>query len=390
MARDKREKPEAGSEHDGPPVSGESNGERNRGPAKMTGPAQDGPDLPVSPGTPPQGKARSELARHLSDPHLGPRWQIARYKADHPDPFCKDIFFGAREPAEDTPPIDEKEIAFKTKVEQTLSTLKAIYRPQATEDEQQGVGGLRQFLTYSGPRSGPVQDERRIRFDESYERLFSLTVLGLATAGNHLATADAALDTLRADILRREAGPIKNTYMRKLGRPALVAATALVGLYLLYDKSPGFYASVCETGKADFHRLVCASVDGDRFRALFPSEAYRYRNIFLLLAGCMMGTWASFAARKVTLLFSDLAELEQDQLAPKMRLVFTGVLTFIFALVFMTNLVHIEIGGFSTKGLIHDGVVALLIGTFFGLLEQALPAAVMDRARGFVETINTK
>ena len=104
----------------------------------------------------------------------------------------------------------------------------------------------------------------------------------------------------------------------------------------------------------------------------------------------MMGTWASFAARKVTLTFDDLAELEQDRLSPAMRLIFTGVLTFIFALTFLTGMVQIEIGGFRTSDLMRDGVVAMLAGAFFGLLEQSLPAAIMERARTFSDSIGTR
>lgn len=335
---------------------------------------------------------RSDTAKHLSDIHLGPRWQIARFKFDHPDPFCKDIYFGARKVTD--PKIaqaDKREIEFKNKVEQTIGTLKAIYRPPEP-DNPEDDGFWRRTWKSVRPPQAPQNDQwyaaRATRFNEAYDRLYSLTVLGLATDVD-LAIADAALNSLRADVVRREAGPIKNAYMRKLGRPALAAGIFLIFLFLLYDKSPGFFATICDS-KLWITGLACDPVEGTQYRALFPNEIYEYRMILLLLAGCMMGTWASFAARKVTLVFSDLAELEQDALAPRMRLVFTGVLTFIFSLVFLTEILPVRIEGFSVKRLLNDGTFALLIGAFFGLLEQALPAAVMDRTRGFVETVNAK
>ena len=272
-----------------------------------------------------------------------------------------------------------------------MSTLKAIYRPPDAENAADEGILRRTWKRIRPPRAAHSEQwlaARCDRFKEAYERVFSLTVLGLATEGN-LDTAHDALNSLRAEVLRREMGPIKNAYMRNLGRPALAAGIVLLLLFLLYDKSPGFFAALCG-GEAGLPRLACDPVEGKEFRALFPNEVYEYRAIFLLLAGCMMGTWASFAARKVKLAFSDLAELEQDALAPRMRLLFTGVLTFIFALVFLTGLVQVEIGGFSTERLAGDGLVAILMGTFFGLLEQALPAAVMERARGFVETVTAK
>jgi hypothetical protein len=59
-------------------------------------------------------------------------------------------------------------------------------------------------------------------------------------------------------------------------------------------------------------------------------------------------------------------------------------------LVFLTNMVQVSIGEFSTASLQTDGLAAFLVGAFFGLLEQSLPTAVMERARGFVEAVNAK
>lgn len=136
--------------------------------------------------------------------------------------------------------------------------------------------------------------------------------------------------------------------------------------------------------------MPCFAADDGMITALFPSELYELRNLFVLMAGCMMGTWASFGARKIVLTFDDLAELEQDNLSPVMRLIFTGALTLILALVFLTGIVQVEIGDFETKSLASNGLIAFLIGAFFGLLEQSLPAAVMERARGFLDSASAK
>jgi hypothetical protein len=53
-------------------------------------------------------------------------------------------------------------------------------------------------------------------------------------------------------------------------------------------------------------------------------------------------------------------------------------------------MVQVEIGDFRTAELDSNGLVALLAGAFFGLLEQSLPAAIMDRARSFSDSIGTR
>jgi hypothetical protein len=334
--------------------------------------------------------------------YLSARWQIAKFKEKDPDPFAKDIYFGARKIEKDPvtgvlpPAVDAGEIEFKNRVEHTLSVLKAIYRPVEHAAARKTLGGLIERLASPvDRRSKAWREEREARFNEAFERLFSLTVLGLGTDDadgttvGKLGIASGALESLRADVLRREAGPIKNSYMKKLGYPALFAGVVFLLLFLLYEKSPGFFAAVCGA-RSWYPSFFCPATGAESFGALFPSEIYQFRHLFVLMAGCMMGTWASFAARKVTLTFDDLAELEQDRLSPPMRLTFTGTLTFIFALTFLTGMVQIEIGGFRTADLASNGLVALLAGAFFGLLEQSLPTAIMERARNFSDSIGTK
>jgi hypothetical protein len=342
------------------------------------------------------------FAAQLSSEYKSKRWQIAKYKAADPDPFAKDIYFGARKVEKDPETgvlpasVDAGEIDFKNRVEHTLSVLKAIYRPVEHVAPRKGIGGwLERLAAPVQKRSKAWLDERTTRFNEAFERLFSLTALGLGTddadgtSTARLTVASGALESLRADVLRREAGGIKNDYMKKLGYPALVAAVVFVGLFLLYEKSPNFFATVCRP-REWYSSLLCLPPGRGGFAVLFPSEVYHYRHLFVLLAGCMMGTWASFAARKVMLTFDDLAELEQDRLSPVMRLTFTAVLTLIFALTFLTGMVQVEIGEFRTAELAGNGLVALLAGAFFGLLEQSLPAAILDRARTFSDSIGTR
>lgn len=98
----------------------------------------------------------------------------------------------------------------------------------------------------------------------------------------------------------------------------------------------------------------------------------------------MAGGWASFASRKVTLTFADLVALEEDRIEPQLRLVFTGTLTVILALVFTTGVADVEVGSFRASALLGSGTVALLLGVFAGLAEKALPSTVMSRATSVI------
>lgn len=366
----------------------------------------------------------------ISDVHRGMRWQVAKCNVKDPDEFAKDIYFGvlnsAPEPpadagsGESTPPeafppkdgdpdgdgedaqrasatIDPDEIAFKNRVEQTMSTLKAIYRSVEPREVRSGLSGIADRLhNLSHVRTEAQKAQRSARFNEAYDRLFGIAVLGLGTQDTQealrrkVSIASGALDGLRADVRAREAAWIKNGYMKKLGIPALMAGLLFALLFLVYEKSPGFFTSGCNAGETLKWLLPDNCTPQEGGIALFPNELYYLRHLFLLMAGCMMGTWASFAARNVVLTFDDLAELEQDSLSPVMRLTFTGVLTLIFALIFVTGMIQVEVGGFKTAELTRDGTVAFLAGAFFGLLEQRLPAAIMDKAKGFMDAASGK
>jgi hypothetical protein len=272
-----------------------------------------------------------------SDITKGEYWEIGRYHVPGTSVLEKDIWFGVIKAG-----APKEQHNLKARIERTLSSLRSIY---AVDDTTK-----------------PQAARNLANFDTAFEKLLSLTAAGLGTLQADPAVADAALDALQSEVVDREAGRMKNAYMIRLGIPALLAATAFAAMYFVYQYVPP--------------------------RGRWPAEIYNYRHVFLVLSGCMMGTWASFAARKVVLGFLDLAVLEQDRLDPKLRLIFTGVLTIFLTLVIVTGMVDIVIGGFHASRLVGSGTVALLMGALAGLTEQTLPAALLDRARSFVQAVN--
>jgi len=184
--------------------------------------------------------------------------------------------------------------------------------------------------------------------DEDSFNYYFKSILSLAQAGlvGEYAAPDVAmraLKELKNEITAREAGKVKNQYMKTLGIKAIIFGLPLIILGLVTR----FY----------FKELLFA-------------------NFFFLWTGCFVGVWLSFGVRKTELKFEDLNILEKDRLDPSIRLLFTGFLTTIIGLLFSTGAVSVEFGKISTDLFASDLQVALLIGLICGFSEKALPSKI--------------
>lgn len=194
--------------------------------------------------------------------------------------------------------------------------------------------------------------------DSYIRKLFGIARLGLE--GPFPKPAKLALNELRNEFVVREAGRIKNTYVRTLGTASVTVAVPLIFAYVLIVKAA-------------------------------PSWAwwYDHRMFLVAAAGAAIGTWLSFAVRRVKLAFADLAILEEDLLDPLVRVIFVVGLTTVACLLFWTGVMNIEIGSLKTNAAAfgRSGSIALLIGVFCGLSERALATAISGRAAAFVKGI---
>ncbi|MGA2206981.1 MAG: hypothetical protein ABSG10_09650 [Terracidiphilus sp.] len=188
-------------------------------------------------------------------------------------------------------------------------------------------------------------DERNFR--EYFNHLVSLAQAGLVGQTANPELADRALEGLKQDITAREAGRIKNGYMKKLGYCALIGVAALV---------------------VAWGGLAWCSV------GLWPQELVKFE------IGTMLGVWLSFGTRKPVLKFEDLHILEEDRLEPVVRLVFTGVLAGTVALLFFLHVVDVTLGALSTDQIAGNGWAALLFGILSGVGEKALATNVSHQA----------
>lgn len=187
------------------------------------------------------------------------------------------------------------------------------------------------------------------RFNRYFPSLLALAQLGLVGKEAQVKLALQALESLRNTLLEQEGGRVKNEYMRKLGVSALIfgAVPLLLGL------------------------------------TLYPT--YKYVSVTLLVwGGCMAGCWLSFGLRKVVLEVEDLHRLEDDRVEPNLRLIFTGLLSLVILLMFLTGFSEVTVGFFSTSELLSDRYVAVLIGVICGIGEKALSKRVTNGAATFL------
>ena len=110
------------------------------------------------------------------------------------------------------------------------------------------------------------------------------------------------------------------------------------------------------------------------------SDKYLIRNFSLAACSACVGTWVSFALRKPSLAFPDLANVDDDMLRPAARVAFVICLTLFLALFLEANFVHLDFNSIKIK--VGDvALVALAFGAVCGLAERALGGIVSSDAQ---------
>jgi hypothetical protein len=195
---------------------------------------------------------------------------------------------------------------------------------------------------------------REQKFKEYYNKLASIALTALGQ--DQVRLGRLALSGLQSEVVAREAGHVKNAYIRRLGAYAFLLGVPTVAFYFLCRHSE--------------HWTIL----------------YRFREFISMLAGSLLGAWLSFSIRRVTLSFWDLSSLEEDLLDPGIRLLFVGGLTTAVGLLLSTKAVVISIGLFNTNFL-NVGTFAVLIGILCGVGEKGLSTTIARRASDFVSSI---
>ena len=217
-------------------------------------------------------------------------------------------------------------------------------------------------LTSLFPRTGSRNSRISVneaKFTEYYEKIAGIAIAGIGQDQTLLGVM--ALESLKAEVVAREGGRIKNAYVAKLGLWAIGFSGLFAIGYLLARF--GSFGSISNSG-------ILGSWVGVK------------KNFFALFAGSAIGTWLSFSIRKTEIKFSELAVIENDQLNPALRLAFVAGLTLVVGLFFLTGFASIKIGAFTTDMTV-SGSYALLIGLFCGIGEQGLSTTVGTKTTDF-------
>ena len=258
-----------------------------------------------------------------------------------------------------TIPADKQQ--FKVQLDQALLVVKTVLTdgsgerapPRADAPWLDRLAAWATNLALPPPRVS--SEERR---SEYLRELLGIAQVGLMTANaTQTPFAALALTGFKDEFVAREAGRIKNRYVRKLG---LHAVAWLLAASLAYV-------------------FVTLAVPLDW-------TLYRFRNFFLLAGGAAVGTWLSFSIRRQVLTFADLITLEDDRLNPGMRGLFMIALTTVVGLILWTGMVVIKLGDFRTDFRM-TGTYAALIGALCGIAERSLAGAVGRRAGEFASGI---
>ena len=215
--------------------------------------------------------------------------------------------------------------------------------------------------------------QTRVKEAQSFyiEQLFGIAQVGLATTEpSRIEFAQIDLVRLRKLFTLREAGVVKNTYVKRLAFWSLVAAVIFGALYGAASVLGGPGTASCT--------VLCG------VRGLM----YNFRNFDLLAVGTAIGTWLSFSLRRQNLDFADLAALEPDRLDPAERIAFMIGLSGLVGLLLFSGAIIAGIGTVTGMDAMHrNGSSALLLGLLAGVAERALGTAVSKQGLDFATIV---
>lgn len=204
----------------------------------------------------------------------------------------------------------------------------------------------------------------QIDLQKYFSQLLTLAQAGLVPDNAQPLISLNALQQLKAEIVDKKSGEVKNAYFRLLGykaikiaSPAIISALFIKCLYYFVNKSD------------------------------LLNNLSIFSNFLYIWSSCMLGIWISFGTRKTILTFEELTTIEEDRLEPSIRLIFVGSISIIFSLLFYTNALELKIGAISTKQISSDAFIAIIFGVFLGLSEQVIGKKITKRATTFIESL---
>lgn len=203
-----------------------------------------------------------------------------------------------------------------------------------------------------------------IELQHYFSQLLTLAQAGLVPESNAQPTISInALQQLKAEIIDKKSGEVKNTYFKTLGKKAIYLGSPVL-LFCLIIKTLFYFT------KSDVINNLSI-----------------FSNFLFIWCTSLLGVWLSFGARKTILTFEELTTIEEDRLEPTIRLIFTGLISMMFSLLFYKEAIVLEIGTISTKGIVSDSFTAMIFGVFLGLSEKLIGQKLTKKATSLFESI---
>jgi len=195
-------------------------------------------------------------------------------------------------------------------------------------------------------------------FDKFFGQLTKLAQVGLVGESPHIDLSVKALLQMKSEIVNLESSKIKNKYLMELGLVTLF----YFGVFLI-----GYFVLNYFGSKNIESNLKVAS------------------NFSLLLSCSCVGVWLSTTLSKTFLKFEDLNSLQNNQLVPHLKLIFTSLITLVFGFLFYAEVLSLEVGNISTNEIFKKESVAIIFGTLLGLNERTLGLSIINKSRDYLK-----
>ena len=196
------------------------------------------------------------------------------------------------------------------------------------------------------------ETERTDAIKSYIDELEELAKLGLEGEGVQLDLSKAGLEELEKKIVKIEYPKIKNKYLIKLMRFALIISCLS---FLI--------------------RIILTSY----FENIDYLSSY-----FMIIIGVQIGAIISFCVRKNQATFKNVVAIEEDLLLPCIRLTILSLCSIVFGLLTSSGIVSIQIGRFQTQYLYRQINQQILFGVICGLGDNLIMENIYVKAKNII------
>lgn len=260
---------------------------------------------------------------------------VYEYPRDVVDP--SDIGFELQ--ANFTGPVPEDQDKLKSDVERALVVISAIYRPN---------------------------DDR---FKYYFSRLVSLTQMGLVGATANPSSAQRTLQGLLKEFADKEGAEVKRRYLKSINNATLVILIIILPLAVFFTVFPVVFSGLLNE---IMYRYTNYSDYSQSFNV--------FGNFLFVLCGCVVGIWLSSVAKAGSIDFQRFHVIEEWQINPLTKIIFTSVSAIIFSFFVYKKFIILSIGGISLNSFHEESIVAIIFGALCGLAERAMSSKLTKQA----------